>query len=1020
MRILITGATGYIGQHVAMAAAERGWDVHALVRPGSSTDRLVAAVPGVHLHTAEPTAASLALAVAAAAPDVACHVAADSRAQVPAAEMADQLAANVTYGTLLAQALIAAGCRRFVNTGSWWEYDELGGYAPNSLYAASKRAFQDILAHYARQHAMAIVTLVPFDVYGPGDWRGKLLPSLVAAARRGETMATTAGEQMMDLVHVADVAQGFVTAAERTAARNAAGRHQVFALSSGRHTSLRDVVGILEAAFGRPIEMGWGQRPYPPHQVFQPTDRLPNLPGWQARRSLEDGLAELVNAHAEAAAPGEAIAEKGLGTSGATERRPGIFYFITWHQDLSSLVRMLYYIYDERNYYYISIGGNYKRGEVSLDCILQAPNITVYHGRPVSWGGPRLLFDNVLTAMRLFLDLKPECQWFQVLCNQSFPLLSQNGIRSFLVDSDWMERHSRPPAWKPEFLDDPDGHGMMPRMLHDVFSACSIDPVLQAPTFLPSDPAASNFNFTAEPRSLDSNVRGAKQRYMIMPQSADMRGLAFNKYIEFLDLTEEDRTYVRMLSPHAMRWVHSVFRRYPLHSGDPFLTACRTFARFVLEDDRAQEIHGAMCHQFGPEMNFFDTIKHNFPPAERGSMSHNVWNGQAGNLAVTEDDIEPSEKAAANFRRMFIRKVTRPAGVGLARHFGERIEAERPEDDRRWSLALIREPGAAGRRVETFAPFAGSVWRLRTLTGDVLGELRPQNGTDNGKLLDGSGEPAGHWWRVDGAIRIALAAENGRVEFYRRASASGGRLILVPDEVVGVGNGWGRFLDQPLEDGFAAEPSRPVTVNIVCRDGTLHGAEEVVREGKSALGLVLDAHSDVPDDPMLVVTRHRGVRWDGLERDETGAVLARLTLGDTPQRLELAQLSVSPERSVLVFRRPVAERPERVPVPADGAVTITLDEAALCERRWVVTSRLFSRARPIHFRSDRRVEVECGGAVGYWRLDGHRLLLADVADWRLGELTQFVLDEGRWRMAGYGQYDLAEDDCLHIVERDGL
>ena len=289
MRAMVTGATGYIGVHVCSALLDKGWDVHALVRPGSRTDRLP---PQTRLH--EIDAADLAPAFLNAVPDVVFHLAAQVRADSKGTIAESIVADNVSFGVRVLEAMLASSCRCFINTGTYWEYAEDGSFAPNSLYAASKRAFAEILYWYALKHKISAATLVMFDVYGPNDWRGKLLPALISRLNSNEAMPLTPGEQLLDMVHVEDVAASYVRAVE--CLHSSGDSPALWSVATGRRLSLRNVLETLGRIAGRSLPVDWSAIPYPPHQVMRPVSlgALPVLPGWQARITLEQGLADLL------------------------------------------------------------------------------------------------------------------------------------------------------------------------------------------------------------------------------------------------------------------------------------------------------------------------------------------------------------------------------------------------------------------------------------------------------------------------------------------------------------------------------------------------------------------------------------------------------------------------------------------------------------------------------------------------------------------------------------------------------
>jgi nucleoside-diphosphate-sugar epimerase len=291
MKILLTGATGYLGLNVARRAALQGAEVHALLRSGSDPARLLRAAPATTLGILDGSSGAVAAAVVAIRPDVTIHLAADARASCQGADIAAHLDANITFGVQLCEALAGLGGGRLINAGSYWEYGSGGGYDPNTLYAAAKRAFQDILVYFGRRRGLDSATLVLFDVYGPGDWRPKMLPELVRNAVAGRSFGLTAGEQVMDMLHVEDAAAGFLAAADHVVPN---GGHTVYALMGRQRYTLRETVAMIGEELGSPPQVTFGAKNYPPHQIFAPVSALPVLPGWTPQIELRTGLRQMI------------------------------------------------------------------------------------------------------------------------------------------------------------------------------------------------------------------------------------------------------------------------------------------------------------------------------------------------------------------------------------------------------------------------------------------------------------------------------------------------------------------------------------------------------------------------------------------------------------------------------------------------------------------------------------------------------------------------------------------------------
>ncbi|MET0728834.1 MAG: NAD(P)-dependent oxidoreductase [Acidimicrobiales bacterium] len=293
--MLVTGVTGFIGSHLARALTARGDEVHALVRPGARVERIPDLVDRIEMHTDDGTAAGMARVVDAAAPDVTFHLATRYVAEHRADDVVPLVHDNIAFPTRLADALAGAGSRAFVNAGTAWQHVDGAGYRPKNLYAATKQAFEDVLAHYVERGRLDAVTLNIYDSYGPQDHRGKLLSALVRALDDDSVVEMSSGRQLVDLVHVDDIV-GALTAASQQCGGTGSGSavSRVHAISSGQPRTVREVVDLLGEVAGRPVPVRWGARPDREGEMLEHWAAGPPVPGWTPTIPLPTGLAELL------------------------------------------------------------------------------------------------------------------------------------------------------------------------------------------------------------------------------------------------------------------------------------------------------------------------------------------------------------------------------------------------------------------------------------------------------------------------------------------------------------------------------------------------------------------------------------------------------------------------------------------------------------------------------------------------------------------------------------------------------
>jgi len=196
---------------------------------------------------------------------------------------------NVLFGNQLLEAMKVSGVRFLINTGTSWQHYNNEDYNPVCLYAATKQAFEAILEYYVQACDIKAITLKLFDTYGPNDPRQKLFHLLNKAAMSGEPLDMSAGEQLIDLVHVDDVVDAYMIAAQRLLDGKVS-VHEDYAVSSGCSLPLKELVALYSDATGWNVNVNWGARPYRFREVMRPWDKGRAIDGWRPKIALGKGL----------------------------------------------------------------------------------------------------------------------------------------------------------------------------------------------------------------------------------------------------------------------------------------------------------------------------------------------------------------------------------------------------------------------------------------------------------------------------------------------------------------------------------------------------------------------------------------------------------------------------------------------------------------------------------------------------------------------------------------------------------
>ena len=301
MKVLITGASGFIGSHVARLLVTEGCEVHAVIRESSNLWRIQDILESLHLLRCDLLAVEEVNAyLEKIKPELCIHLAwyAIPGKYLNAKENLDSLNASLNLASQLAE----VGCKRFVGVGTCFEYDFSFGYfsessptKPLTLYAANKLALCTILEQFAKTTEMEIVWVRPFYQYGPMEDERRLVPAVILSLLRNEVVKTTKGEQIRDFLHIEDVASA-IWAVSRS---NLSG---VVNIGSGNPVTVRDIVSQIGNILGKSDLIQLGALPYRPNDamfICANNSLLRECTDWKPKYDLYSGLKDTISWYQE-------------------------------------------------------------------------------------------------------------------------------------------------------------------------------------------------------------------------------------------------------------------------------------------------------------------------------------------------------------------------------------------------------------------------------------------------------------------------------------------------------------------------------------------------------------------------------------------------------------------------------------------------------------------------------------------------------------------------------------------------
>jgi nucleoside-diphosphate-sugar epimerase len=311
--VLVTGAGGFIGSHLVTRLLADGYEVHALLRPGSRGRRLER-LAGVRRWTGDLNDHSaLEHCLKGAHPQVIYHCAGVTRGRHVGGWEPVREAQRVNVDGLvnLLEAITSSDVlvRSFVRLGGLEEYGngpapyvESQREAPRSAYSASQVAGTHLLQALQVTLPFAAVTLRPALIYGPGQSAEFMIPALVEALLAGREFPLTEGRQRRDLLHIDDLVSAMLSAAASEKVRG-----EVINIATGFAPSIRTVARTIGRLTGATHLLRFGALPERPNDIVDlrgDSAKAARLLGWRPTISLAHGLARTIEWHRSRLATG--------------------------------------------------------------------------------------------------------------------------------------------------------------------------------------------------------------------------------------------------------------------------------------------------------------------------------------------------------------------------------------------------------------------------------------------------------------------------------------------------------------------------------------------------------------------------------------------------------------------------------------------------------------------------------------------------------------------------------------------
>jgi dTDP-glucose 4,6-dehydratase len=307
-KVLITGAGGFIASHLVEALAQQEAEVKAFVRYNSRNDHgLLALIPEDIRQNIEVYAGDLRdpQAVLRASRDVSHIFHLGALIAIPYSYLHPyEVVETNVIGTL--NILMAAkenGTEKVIHTSTSEVYgtalkvpiDESHPLQGQSPYSASKIGADKIAESFFRSYNLPVVTVRPFNTYGPRQSARAVIPTIITQALTNHIVRLGNLSTTRDLTYVSDTVAGFMAAGEKQGIEG-----QTFNLGVGKDIRIGDLAKTIIKLVGRPVKIVVDTDRLRPEKsevlrLLSDNNKAKKELGWQPQISLEQGLAYTID-----------------------------------------------------------------------------------------------------------------------------------------------------------------------------------------------------------------------------------------------------------------------------------------------------------------------------------------------------------------------------------------------------------------------------------------------------------------------------------------------------------------------------------------------------------------------------------------------------------------------------------------------------------------------------------------------------------------------------------------------------
>lgn len=295
-KILLTGATGFIGSHLLEKLIQKDYEVLIIKRSFSNCWRIENLLNKVKIYDIDKIKLET---IFKENNDIDCIIHLSTlyiKNHKDTNDVGEMIDSNIKFPTMLVDLGVKAGVRAFINTGTFFEYkntnnliSENSEISPCNFYASTKVAFAQLLRYYANIFGLKVFDFKLFTPFGEKD-NEKLIVLMIKSFIEGEKLQCSGGNQVLSFTYIEDIIDAYMQGIKKIEEFTG---YEAFNIGYKDAYLIREVANELEKISNNKSNIVWGDVSNLKNEIsYSKCDnqKLTSKLGWVPKYSLISGL----------------------------------------------------------------------------------------------------------------------------------------------------------------------------------------------------------------------------------------------------------------------------------------------------------------------------------------------------------------------------------------------------------------------------------------------------------------------------------------------------------------------------------------------------------------------------------------------------------------------------------------------------------------------------------------------------------------------------------------------------------